>query len=191
MINRLIEIKEILPDLLLDKASSGEINTMYIDYHKPYVSRIWFKHDDLRVFLHKIEPCKDNIEALYHPHKWGSAMEILQGKYEMGVGHSTTNETPKTDCRLILPTGCMYEMTEPDGWHYVNPIDEPCYTLMVTSRLNGRQMPIEPDKSFRPLNEWEISEILYNIQFDQNHTRNIRTAQTIAVSIVNNKNNSK
>lgn len=38
----------------------------------------------------------------------------------------------------------MYEM---DGWHYVNPIDGPCYTVMVTGRLNGREMPVEPNKN--------------------------------------------
>lgn len=90
-------------------------------------------------------------------------MEIIKGKYEMGIGHSNTNEFPKTDCKLILPAGTIYEMTEKDGWHYVNPIDGPCYTLMVTGELNGREMPIEPNKEFRKLNDSEISDIICNI----------------------------
>lgn len=160
MLEKLIEVKEILPQLLLDKSRTGEIKTMYIDYHKPFVSRIWFIHNDLRVFLHKIEPCKESSEALYHPHKWNSAMEIISGSYEMGIGHSETNLTPKTDCKIILPAGSMYEMTEKDGWHYVNPIEKPCYTLMITGSLNSREMPIEPQKEFRELSRYEFIEIL-------------------------------
>ena len=45
--------------------NENNIETMYIDYHKPFVSRIWFKHENLRVFLHKIEPCSDSMESLY------------------------------------------------------------------------------------------------------------------------------
>ena len=160
MIKELLHIKQILPKLVIQKMGTKEMESMYIDYHKPYVSRVWFKHENLRIFLHKIEPCNDAVEALYHPHKWDSAMEIIKGKYEMGIGHSSTNDIPKTDCKLILPAGTIYEMTEKDGWHYVNPIGEPCYTLMVTGPLNGREMPIEPSKPFRTLTETEIKDIL-------------------------------
>lgn len=159
MISKLEEVLSNLPQLLLN----SEVNTMYIDYHKPYVSRIWFQCGENRVFIHKIEPCDDSIEALYHPHKWDSAMYICNGKYEMGIGHSDNNEIPKTDCKLILPKGTYYEMTEMDGWHYVNPIDGPCYTVMVSGRLNGREMPIEPNRGFRALNQEEVLNILNNI----------------------------
>lgn len=160
MINKLKEILKILPELL----ENSQLNTMYIDYHKPFVYRIWFAYEDLRVFIHKIEPCSESSEALYHPHKWDSAMYIAKGSYEMGIGHSTDNNTPITDCKLILPQGTFYEMTHKDGWHYVNPLDEPCYTIMITGRLNGREMPIEPTKPFRVLTQDEITEILTNIK---------------------------
>jgi len=165
MLEKLEEIKRILPELLLEKLLDNQLHTMYIDYHKPFVSRIWFQHDDIRVFLHKIEVCKSSSEALYHPHKWDSAMEILNGTYEMGIGYSQTNEIPKTCCKIILNTGNQYEMTEPDGWHYVRPITN-CYTLMVTGRLNGRQMPIEPTKKFRELEYDEICDILDDLELD-------------------------
>ena len=168
MIKDLIKIKKILPQLIVEKALNNEINTLYIDYHKPFVSRIWFKYEDFRVFLHKIEPCSDSIEALYHPHKWDSAMEILQGSYEMGIGHSDTNEIPKTDCKLILNKGAKYEMTEPNGWHYVNPLyKKPVFTIMISGKLNGREMPIEPNKEFRSLKSDEVLEILNIIKFDK------------------------
>jgi len=161
MINKLKEILEILPKLLLD----NEIHTMYIDYHKPYVSRIWFQYGDYRVFLHKIEECEDSNEALYHQHKWDSAMFICNGSYEMGIGHSKTKKAPKTtDCKIILPRGTFYEMTSKDAWHYVNPIGGPCYSIMLSGNLNGREMPIEPDKEFRPLTQDEVLNILTNIK---------------------------
>lgn len=165
MIHILKQVKESLPTLIISHIDT--IKTMYIDYHKPYVSRMWFQFGDYRVFLHAIEPCITSTEALFHPHKWESAMEILSGKYEMGVGYSETNDIPKTACKLILNTGSIYEMTEPNAWHYVNPTNNKCYTLMVTGKLNGRQMPIEPDKDkvFRKLSYLEIHDILNCIDF--------------------------
>lgn len=161
MIKLLNKIEENLGDILFKNADN--IRTMYIDYHKPYVSRMWFidKENDCRVFLHKIETCQESKEALYHPHPWDSAMRIIAGQYEMGIGHSETNEIPKTDCKLILRSGTCYEMTEMHGWHYVSPIDEPAYTLMITpNKLNGREVPLEPNKAFRKLTREEIEDIV-------------------------------
>lgn len=62
MLEKLEEIKRILPELLLEKLLDNQLHTMYIDYHKPFVSRIWFQHDDIRVFLHKIEVCKSSSD---------------------------------------------------------------------------------------------------------------------------------
>lgn len=137
-----------------------QLNSMYIDYHPPFVSRIWFQFHEYRVYLHKIAPCNESKEALYHPHPWQSAIKILWGKYEMGIGHSQTNEVPKTDCKLILPAGTVYEMTEEDGWHYVCPVGGPVYSLMITGKKSQREMPIEPKKKFRQLTYVETKDIL-------------------------------
>lgn len=164
MLELLHKVENSLVELLYK--NSEKIKTMYIDYHKPFVSRIWFIDEELdcRVFLHKIEPCNDSKEALYHPHKWDSAMRIISGEYEMGIGHSETNETPRTDCKLILGAGTCYEMTEKDGWHYVFPKRD-TYTLMVTpNKLNGREMPIEPKHDFRKLTRKEMEDILYTFR---------------------------
>lgn len=177
MIDKLKEVLDSLPQLLMD----NEVHTMYIDYHKPFVSRIWFQHGDMRVFIHKIEPCDDSSEALYHPHKWDSAMYISNGMYEMGIGHSETNEPPKhTDCKILLSKGTFYEMTAKDGWHYVNPIDNPCYTVMVTGNLNGREMPIEPNKPFRTLTQEEVLNILSQIPQLETVDKVILTKQIIS-----------
>lgn len=155
MLEVLYEVEKNIRDLLVD----NELHTMYIDYHKPYVSRIWFQHGEYRVYLHKIESC-DTVEVLYHPHPWESAIRIVEGRYEMGIGHSKDDFAPRTDCKLILPAGTCYEMVEPDAWHYVKPLDGPSYSIMVTGKLTGRKMPIEPEKEFRKLTEDEIVDIL-------------------------------
>ncbi len=163
MLETLYKVENNLIELLYK--NTDKIQTMYIDYHKPFVSRIWFKDEenDCRVFLHKIEPCKESMEALYHPHKWDSAVRIINGEYEMGIGHSSTNEAPKTDCKLILGNGSCYEMIEKDAWHYVSPKYN-TYSLMVTGKLNGREMPIEPEFAFRKLSRNEVADILYTFQ---------------------------
>ncbi len=161
MIEKLLEIEDKL-DSLLQKLTTQEsqLHSMYIDYHKPYVRRIWFQHEEYRVYVHEIEACAESSEALYHPHPWKSAIRIIDGKYEMGVGHSETNKIPSTDCKLILVPGTLYEMTDPDSWHYVNPIRMPVYSLMVTGGRSGRQMPVEPKKTFNKLSHLECQNII-------------------------------
>lgn len=170
MIKKLLEVEKIIYDRLEKirvkhpyEISYGEIayKSMYIDYHPPVVERIWFQEGDLRVYLHKIHKCEnESVEALFHLHPWKSAVRIIEGGYEMGIGHSKTNETPVVDCKLFLTNGCAYEMIEPDGWHYVKPLQNYSYSLMVTGERNTRQMPVEPDKKFRELTVNEILDIL-------------------------------
>lgn len=161
MIKKLYEIEqELYPHLEKMLENPNVLNTMHIDYHEPFVNRIWFQYDEKhRVYLHKIFPSKSSNDALFHPHPWKSAIRIVSGGYEMGVGHSSTNEVPKIDCKLLLPECTLYEMLEEDGWHYVNP-KHPSYSLMVTGELNSRKMPVEPHKEFRKLNEEEIEDML-------------------------------
>ncbi len=157
----MIDVLSMVENGLINLLRDSKSGSMYIDYHKPFVSRIWMQWGEYRIFLHKIEPCNENTEALYHPHRWVSAVKIIKGKYEMGVGHSLNTDIPNTDCRLILPQGSVYEMTDRDAWHYVNPIDCPVYSIMVTGQSNKREMPIEPNKTFRKLTHDECSDIIY------------------------------
>lgn len=160
MLEKLKEIAENLHSLLLNAVDEGTVKTMYIEYGKPCVSRLWFPYKDMRIFLHKIE--QTYSEVFIHPHKWDSAMLIIDGSYEMGIGHSETNEDPmhKLDSTLILPTGTMYEMMDKDAWHYVKPIGGDCYTLMISGKLNGREMPKYPPKEYRTLTYEEIFDLL-------------------------------
>jgi len=133
---------------------------MYIDYHEPFVRRVWFQHGIYRVYLHEIHPSSASENSLFHPHPWKSAIRIIHGAYEMGIGHSETNETPKIDCKLIIGKDTAYEMVEKDAWHYVNPFNSPVFSLMVTGELNDREMTVEPDKKFRDLTEGETNFIV-------------------------------
>jgi hypothetical protein len=162
MLNKLYEIESQIIELLHHNILDGNIKTMLIDYHDPLVKRIWFQHEEYRVYLHKIFPTTNGIgmDALFHPHPWQSAIRILKGQYEMGIGHSVTDEIPSIDCKLILGKDSAYEMTEENGWHYVAPIGGPVFSLMVTGQLNKRKMPVEPKKEFQELKDWEKDDII-------------------------------
>lgn len=166
MIKILKEIESNLSSLIQDAINNNTLKTKYIDYHDPYVSRIYFPYGKYRIFLHKIHPCKSSTDALYHPHPWVSAVKICKGSYEMGIGHSSTTDIPETDCTVILSEGSYYEMLNPDAWHYVFSDKDVVYTLMVTGEPNGRKMPIEPTKEFNELPKEEIDDILKNILND-------------------------
>src|SRR5690348_11598928 len=118
MLQIMIEMEAKLKVLLADRA---RWNSVYVDYHKPYVERLWTQVDSVRVYLHRIHPCTRD-EALFHPHPWPSAMRILQGKYEMAVGYGKGMNPPPKAATLVLETGSSYEMIDPDGWHYVRPL---------------------------------------------------------------------
>ncbi len=159
----MLPILEEVESKLVDLVSTSELHTMYIDYHKPYVSRVWFPYGSYRVYLHRIEPCQESTEALFHPHPWKSIIRILEGSYEMGIGHSKTDMIPTVDCTLILPPQSIYEMVDRDGWHYVRPLYEPVYSLMITGELNDRKGVNDPNHKFRSLTEEEKSDVINTI----------------------------
>lgn len=148
--------------ILENAIKDDSVKTMYIEYEEPFVSRVWFPFKEYRIYLHRIEVPTNKV--FFHPHKWESAMLIAKGTYEMGIGHSTTNDEPKVDCRLLLNTGSKYEMCEKDAWHYVKPINDAVYTLMVTGKLNGREMPKEGPSEYRELTTDEFDDIISTIK---------------------------
>jgi hypothetical protein len=83
------------------------------------------------MFLHRIWPCD---KALFHPHPWPSAVLVLSGVYEMGIGYGVGKKGPPEAATVLLTAGSSYEMIEPDGWHYVRPIGKPSLSLMVTAQ---------------------------------------------------------
>jgi hypothetical protein len=85
-------------------------------------------------------PCEPG-EALFHPHPWPSAMRILEGTYEMAVGHGAGSTAPPIAARIIASGDFRYEMTDPDAWHYVRPIGRPSLSIMVTGKPWPRVSP--------------------------------------------------
>lgn len=118
-----------------------------VDYEPPRVERLWrqIEGTDARLYLHKIHPCET---ALFHPHPWPSAIYIVSGQYEMGVGYGPGEIAPPVATRLILTSGSYYVMDNVDGWHYVRPkkVSGPVISMMVTGKPWGRWSPRAPGK---------------------------------------------
>ena len=106
-------------------------NSLNIDYHPPKVERLWSQFGSMRLMIHRIHPTKEPVEALFHPHPWPSAVHILSGHYEMGIGYGLGPEPPPVAAKTLLTTGSSYEMTEKNGWHYVAPIVKPSISVML------------------------------------------------------------
>jgi hypothetical protein len=137
MLDVLARLESELPALLDDPA---RWNSLDINYHAPFVERLWLPWGDYRVSLHRILPCEPS-DALFHPHPWPSAMRILEGTYEMAVGHGRGSTPPPIAARIVASGEFRYEMTDPDAWHYVRPIGRHSLSVMVTGKPWQRESP--------------------------------------------------
>lgn len=152
----------ILFDMLYDMpmllANKSEWNCLNINDEVPNVERIWRQVGEIRVSLHKIYPCKK--QPLFHSHPWPSSMAILKGGYETAIGYGKNN--PPIIYKGFFTNGTVYEMPDQYTWHYVMPLDEPCYTVMVT----GVPWDTSPsNRNLLPLNQ-DIFDSLYSF-FEQ------------------------
>ncbi len=163
MLEMLHAVEAELP-MLLRRDSAW--HSLFVDYHKPYVERLWRPWQEGRIYLHRILPCTME-ESLFHPHPWPSAMRVLEGSYEMTLGSGSGSEPPPVAARLILPARSEYEMADIDGWHAVRPIHAATMSLMVTGEPWERWSP-RSDKPLSPLSEAARTRIL---QFFQDHYR--------------------
>jgi hypothetical protein len=132
MLDILQRVENALLPMLENRSAWSSLN---INYHRPFVERLWLpmKVDDqsVRVNLHLIQPCNPQ-DVLFHPHPWPAAMRILRGTYEMGVGVGKYG-APDVSMRIVGQRGTAYEMTDPNAWHYVRPLDmSNVLSLMVT-----------------------------------------------------------
>src|SRR5579872_3987454 len=111
--------------------STRDWDSLLIDYEKPIVERLWRQEGEYRICLHKIHPCETTL--FFHSHKWPSAVYILSGNYLMGYGKSQeAGVMPKVEQILHMKAGDSYEMLTESEWHYVQPVQECSYSLMVT-----------------------------------------------------------
>jgi hypothetical protein len=158
MLTTLAAVELELPTLL--KEIDGW-QSLDIDYHPPFVERVWRQWGEFRIALHRIHPCS-SAEALFHPHPWPSAMRILSGTYEMAVGYGAGDTPPPIAARFVASGADMdvrYEMTDPDAWHYVRPIGEPTYSVMLTGRPWARIAP-QSEHPLKPLAPSRVHELL-------------------------------
>lgn len=159
MFEILTSIEQILPNLL----NKREIwKSVFVDYHLPFVERLWttVEHEGqtYRIYLHRILPC-DIEQCLFHPHPWPSIMKILSGQYKMKVGFGEGMIEPEVATTLILPTSTVYEMTNPNSWHAVCPINDISYSLMI-SGLPWERPSHKSSKTLKQLEDHKENEIL-------------------------------
>lgn len=158
------DIESKMPSLLED--SEGWIS-LDVDYDSPRVERVWRQYEDLRICLHRIH--KPTHEPLFHSHPWPSSMRILQGSYEMGIGYSYNGERPKVAVTTILSEGSSYEMVDPNSWHYVKPLSDVTYSIMIS----GKPWVVAPpsiSQNLKPLTQEAKKEILdfFKTKYPQN-----------------------
>lgn len=155
MLNVLAQVENDLPTLLQDETLW---RSLFVDYHPPFVERLWTHWNDYRVFLHRIHPCERG-QALFHPHPWPSAMRVLEGEYEMALGFGPGMDEPPVASLMISRGDFRYEMTHPDSWHYVRPIDTPTLSVMVTGKPWERDSH-KSSKTLHPLEQEQADELL-------------------------------
>ena len=167
MLEKLREIeKDHLWRLLCD-TGHVEWRGLLVDYHHPYVWRLWTQFDeDHRVFLHKIHPCEPG-EALLHPHPWPSAMRVFTPEgtsYETGTAYAWPGTAAKPVCggTFYLQTGSCYEMVKDFAWHYVRPIGGPIYSLMVVGRpyKAPKQERFGQNRVHKPIDADQVGDLL-------------------------------
>ena len=130
----MLEILNEINRNLIKIINDSEWKSLNVTYHAPRIERVYAPYGDYRVCLHVIHPCKPS-EALFHPHPWPSAVRVVSGAYEMGVGYGDPNDSVPPEVGLIIAANkeTQYEMTDPSMWHYVSPI---CRVLTVM--VNGK-----------------------------------------------------
>ena len=114
-------------------------NSVDINYHPPHVERLWCQLGNYRLYLHFIHPC-ERKEALFHPHPWPSAIHVIEGQYEMGMGFGSGIDEPEIFSTILTGGGMYYEMPHKDGWHYVRPLSVSS-SIMLTGQPWDREMP--------------------------------------------------
>lgn len=154
MLDVLYDVEKRLEDLLLWEDGW---NSIFVNYHLPFVERLWRQDGENRIYLHRILPC-ERKNSLFHPHPWPSAMRICQGRYKMSLGYGKGDTPPPIAATLIMQPHSVYEMTSEDAWHNVVPIGMPTMSLMVTGKPWNRTAP-KSHTQLLPLSQEKRDEI--------------------------------
>jgi hypothetical protein len=156
MLDQLLLAERELPELL----TKPELwHSLFVNYEKPFVERLWCSWNGYRLNLHRILPCEVN-ECFFHPHPWPSAMRIIEGTYQMIVGYGEGIIVPPTAVTLNLSAGSTYEMVDINSWHSVRPLDAPVMSVMLTGKPWDRDLPKHNIIPLSPLSDDKSEEIL-------------------------------
>lgn len=152
MLNILDDLLGELPSLLSNK---NEWSSLNINDETPRTERIWRQCGNVRINLHRIFPSEQ--KTFFHPHPWPCSMIILKGKYEMALGYG--NKKPPIISTCILNEGSKYEMINRNAWHYVRPLKEQVYSVMISG--TPWKKPISQNKrpTFDPLSDETFDEL--------------------------------
>lgn len=172
MFAKLARAESELPQFLRESPSNW--NTLYIDYHPPFVERVWRPWGAGRINLHIIHLCPA-VQALKHAHDWDAAFRQVRNSYEMPFGIIRGgNEYIETGRFLIAPGSC-YTLQAETMWHAVHqaehlvaPPDEVVNTVMVTDPplKRVRHNVGAAGKKLSPLADGRRDEILEMFQED-------------------------
>lgn len=175
MIDKLKQIEDKVLIELLQKPS--EWKTLLIDYYPPIVERCWAQIGNYRIMLHFIHKCEAK-DALFHPHPWPSAMHVITGKYEMGLGFGPGLVEPEKMCTILLENGgAYYDMTHIDGWHYVRPVEGVSATVMLVGKPWGREQ-VESPEELKPMTEQrKLIMLEWFLNYYQNRLHGHKTAE--------------
>lgn len=160
-------LKEIEQDQMINLLKSSDWNSLDVDYHPPRVERVWKQMGPNRLSLHVIHPCEDG-ESLLHPHEWAAAFHVLPigGIYEQGIAHGVLDplmsdtHVYRDFMKMEMDGDMYYEMTHPECCHYVRPLVEPVYTVMLSGPAMWSENKIKANKELKPLKETRVKEIL-------------------------------
>lgn len=133
------KLNEMLPEIHqwicedIERDDLSRWDSLIINKLKPHTYRVFTMIGDLRVCLHRFEPCSPD-ECFRHPHPWPAAFIVMDGRYKHWLGWSDhqTDDEPQGVSNGIVTAGCMYEIVDPRTWHSVQPLVT-SYTVM----LNG------------------------------------------------------
>lgn len=139
---------------LFKSVNWNEANSYMIDWVEPKEARLFAYFGDLRLSIQKFYPC-DKHKTYYHNHPWKKEMLILSGKAEHGISfydkiqkdsdiQTDLNEIVKNQISVeYIEMGSYICIDKPEMYHYIWPINEPVYALMINYKpwFSGPKSP--------------------------------------------------
>ena len=134
------ELQTLLP-FMSEIIKTSEWSSLLIDHKKPVIHRLFTEVRPGRtLYLHRLFHT-GNENAFMHSHSWNLACALLSGQYEHGIGFASERDaTPKISFRTITKAGDIYEVCDPNLFHYTKPIEctETYSVMLVGPRTRPR-----------------------------------------------------